>query len=108
MSRIYLIGEDHVPYRVHDLIQWSLAFDSALHHVARAEIVGGFVVSTIFTGIDSSPCGEPLLFETMVLRDGKALEQYRYATWAEAEIEHNLLVASIESAGGLLDRIYRP
>jgi hypothetical protein len=62
--------------------------------VARDEF-DGFVISTIFTGIDPSiePSKEPpLLFETMTFRDGVAEDIIRYATWSAAEAGHRAAV----------------
>jgi hypothetical protein len=61
--------------------------------VARDEF-DGFVISTIFTGIEQEISKEPpLLFETMIFRDGVTQENYtRYATWSLAEAGHRAAV----------------
>jgi hypothetical protein len=94
--RLYLIGEDHVPYAVYDLAQWALEYSRAFRHVARTEMEGGLVVSTIFTGVEASPIGEPMLFETMVFRGDDSWGRYRYATWEQADAGHKLIVTAIE------------
>lgn len=45
-------------------------------------------VSTIFLGVAMGPRRPPLLFETMVFRRGKSIDQMRSATWAAALKAH--------------------
>ena len=64
--------------------------------------VGDRWVSTVFTGMNTNLWGEPLVFETMVFRDGEGFEgddayTQRYATWTEAEVGHLL---TVEAVGG--------
>jgi len=57
--------------------------------VAFDTIAPGLDVSTVFLGLDHSiGGGPPLLFETMVFRDGEGGDQWRYCTWDEAEAGH--------------------
>ena len=66
--------------------------------VARDEF-DGFVISTIFTGIDQEISkGPPLLFETMIFRDGRAGDMTRYATWGAAEAGHRAAVKTSRDA----------
>jgi hypothetical protein len=52
------------------------------------------LISTIFTGVDQEISkGPPLLFETMIFRDGVEAENLgRYATWSAAEQGHRAAV----------------
>ena len=94
-----LIGQTPVVER--DLMRWaewmSVRMGTDDRVVAQTAIHGG-VVSTVFLGIDDQLAdGPPLLFETMIFRDGKACEWYRCATWAEAEAQHAKILAECAS-----------
>ena len=64
-------------------------------HVAD-ECIGDIRISTVWLGLDhgfnlhNSKNYRPLVFETMVFKDGNGLECYcrRYSTWEEAELGH--------------------
>jgi len=59
-------------------------------------MVGPFLVSTVFLGIDHNwGGGPPLIFETMIFNQGPESErpwheeyQERYSTWEQAEAGH--------------------
>jgi hypothetical protein len=72
------------------------AFDDLNGHryarVARDEI-GDYVVSTVWVGLDTGlptpyAPARPLIFETMVFKDGQGDEQWRYMTETEARQGH--------------------
>lgn len=82
-----------------------------VRRVARDELPGGGLISTVFLGLDHRFDGgwPPILFETMVFgppiygdggesyrREGFAQE--RYATWAEAEAGHAVLLEKFRDA----------
>jgi hypothetical protein len=67
--------------------------------------VSGFIVSTVFLGINHNPFGgRPLFFETMVFRqdaDGELIPsqdcgQVRYSTLEEARAGHKVVVAAVQ------------
>jgi hypothetical protein len=98
-----LAGHDPVPCATG--LEWAEWYEPAGESrvVARDEF-DGFLVSTVFTGIDTSADdkGPPLLFETMTFRHGKAQETFtRYATWAAAEHGH---AAAVTWARGFVAR----
>jgi hypothetical protein len=80
-----------------DLVEWAQWLENASRHVGYDE-VSGFVVSTVFLGINHSFFGKgrPLWFETMVFRQGidgelkarQDVEQFRCSTLEEARIAH--------------------
>jgi hypothetical protein len=60
-------------------------------------------VSTVFLGLDhrfGSLEGPPILFETMIFCDNKAVDQYqtRCSTWEEAEQQHRVALAVLKAA----------
>jgi hypothetical protein len=86
-----------------DLIKWAIWFEGTENHVGLDE-VSGFIVSTIFMGINHSFGNRrPQWFETMVFRQmdnkrmlGRLIDQWRYATLEEARAGHKLAVAAVE------------
>jgi hypothetical protein len=88
---------------VTDLIEWAEWFENASRHIAR-DVVSGFIVSTVFLGIDHSyGHGPPLWFETMVFRqmDNQRLhsevDQWRYATLEEARAGHQAALEAVQT-----------
>ena len=80
-----------------DLLTWARWFENSDRRVASTE-VGGVHISTVFLGLDHSfGHGPPLLFETMVFRDGDGEEQERYSTWEEAEAGHERMVERVRN-----------
>jgi hypothetical protein len=73
--------------------------DADARRVARTE-VGDAVVSTVFLVIDHNwGDGPPLLYETMVFRDGDWVgeDQWRYSTRAAALAGHEEAVATLRA-----------
>ncbi len=94
---LYAVTPSHEVVRC-DNATWSAQLsDIASRRVARTEIREGLEVSTVFLGIDHSfgMGGPPLLFETMVWRDGQGEECWRESTWNEAEARHAEVVAEL-------------
>lgn len=89
----YLLNEDHSVTKIDDVLEWGKTF-SKNRRVAKDEF-NGHMVSTVFLGLDHSfGYGQPLLFESMVFKDGSwnDLDSRRYATWDEAIAGHGELV----------------
>jgi hypothetical protein len=93
MGQYILIGQTPVPEP--DLMKWAEWMQTADCIVFQEEIAGG-VVSTVFLGLDHQyGAGPPLLFETMVFRDGESVACHRCGTWREAEAQHGDVLAAI-------------
>lgn len=99
MMKYILVDREPVP--VDDIFEWSRFMEGPIENrrVACTE-VGSYVVFTSFLGIDHNflAFGEehvPILFETMIRREGGEWLDYqeRYATWAEAEEGHVRAIA---------------
>jgi hypothetical protein len=87
MTDSYIL-RGHTPVPCDDLMSWLRWYETADRQVADT-IQDDVRVSTVFLGIDYNLGGEgPMLFETMVFRDGHGDERQRYSTWAEAEAGH--------------------
>ncbi len=90
LGRYILIGQSAVLEP--DLMAWMEWFESADRVVFQTEIPGG-MVSTVFLGLDHQwGIGPPLLFETMIFRDGEGDDAWRCSTWLEAEAQHARVV----------------
>ena len=90
LGRYILIGQ--TPVLEPDLMTWCEWFESADRVVFQTEIPGG-LVSTVFLGLDHQfGIGPPLLFETMIFRDGESDDSWRCSTWLEAEAQHARVV----------------
>ena len=64
--------------------------------------IGPCYVSTVFLGMDHSwSDGPPELFETMIFGDEHSEDQWRYATYDEAEAGHKAIVEALKSGGKL-------
>jgi len=92
----YKLDDSHTPIPVEDPVDWAKWMETHKggRVVDRSE-VGGFLVSTVFLGLDHDHTGRagPILFETMVFRSDKSPNQFdtyqeRYKTWEEAELGH--------------------
>jgi hypothetical protein len=91
----YLL-KDREPVRV-EFFEWLEAMgerDGITEHLWQTD-VGDAKVSTIFVGFAARP-GWPL-FETMIFGGPLDLQQWRYATYAEAEAGH---AAAVQAAQG--------
>ena len=92
----YILGEDHVPERVHDVVTWGEAFGTMNRRVAFDEVAPGVTVSTVFLAIDVAfGDGPPELFETMVFDDYDGGDMDRYATWDDAVAGHQRMVGKV-------------
>lgn len=91
----YILDADHNVVCVHDDLQkWGEFFESGKRHVAF-DTFGNVDISTVFLGIDHGiprNSERPILFETMIFRDGEGDECWRCATWKQAEAQHNKAV----------------
>jgi hypothetical protein len=70
------------------------------HVVAHTDVSPGVVVSTVFTGIDygsvePKSSDEPVVFETVVFKNGEPGLQQRYASWDKAIQGHAGIMAGL-------------
>jgi hypothetical protein len=101
----YYILLNRVPIAV-DLETWAWAFGKEDRQVGRTEINERCEVSTVFLGLDHNHGrGEPLLFETMIFGGPLAGEQWRYATWDQAEQGHRKAVVQARKACAQIDAL---
>jgi len=76
------------------------AAQSGARVVARDEIDGSVVISTIFTGLDlETDADAPRLFETMMFLQGKSSGvAIRSETWQQAESQHRRMARQVREA----------
>jgi len=97
MTDRYIL-HDKEPVHCPDLTVWVKWFATADRKVARAG-TDSLYVSTVFLSHDHSfGEGPPLLFETMVFRDGEGDECERCSTWEQAEAQHEKMCADVFKA----------
>lgn len=90
----YILNPDHSIRKV-SLEEWAEWFENSANRIIKQEQVGPYWVSTVFLGIDHnfSMEGPPLLFETMIFREGwRDLYCDRYSTYEEALAGHAIAV----------------
>ena len=93
MSMFYTL-RGKIPVMVADMERWAQWMETG-DRIVKQETINGIRVSTVFLGLDHGiGIGrEPLLFETMIFRNGEGKETWRYSTWEQAETGH---VAAVE------------
>lgn len=101
---MYYILKDKIPVPCDDTLTWAKAFETTDRVVANNQR-NKIRVSTVFLGLDHGYNGNLLLFETMIFGGKHDQEQWRYATWAEAEIGHRKALALIGEFENLLTRL---
>ena len=86
----YYILKGKEPVQVYDLVEWAKWSEYADKTVKRTVLPDGVIISTVFTGIDSSVSNAlpPMIFETMIDGGEHDMYQKRYSTWEEAEWSH--------------------
>lgn len=105
MSDRYVLNADHSIEKMDDLVEWAKRFEMDNRVVAFDTVVvegnpKPVEVSTVFLGLDHSfGHGPPLLFETMVFGGKLDQEMARYATYADAQRGHDLMVSRVRSEG---------
>jgi hypothetical protein len=103
----YYILLDRVPIAV-DMETWAAWFcEFENRRVARDQIDDKCRVSTIFMGLDHNffGRGDPILFETLICGGPLDGEQWRYATYAEAERGHAEAVSQARIAAARIKAI---
>lgn len=93
MSGLYVLN-GKTPVEVSDMDEWAAKWDIDDRRVGWTDIAPGWYVSTVFLGIDHRHFGDgpPILFETMIFKDDEGQDQFRYASWDEADQGHRRIV----------------
>lgn len=101
MTCLYYLDDDHRPVKFEDadMEKNPLAFARAWgkiseqRRVDHTQISDEVHVSTVFLGLDHSyGRGPPVLFETMIFGGPLDHSQWRYATWDDALVGHDMAV----------------
>lgn len=105
----YYVSDDGGVVRPASPTEWAVwfdrmslaAFEDGGRMVARTELPGDVLVSTVFLGVDHNYSGDgpPLVFETMVFRRGSGGEFWRYTTEADAVKGHGNAVEMVTLEG---------
>jgi hypothetical protein len=98
-SMKFYVLDGKTPVPVPNVLKWSKWFSNANRIVKqyRIEDVG---ISTVFMWFDHRWFGDgpPLLFETMVFGGSRDGQMYRYSSWDDAEIGHEMEVKRVHQA----------
>ena len=92
--RYAILDDTHTVQPIDDIVLWALWMNDADRRVAMDELPNGYIISTVFLGINHGWI-IPLWFETMVFHADYALrdlELERYTTWDEAVEGHKIMV----------------
>jgi hypothetical protein len=73
--------------------EWYQQIDN--RRVARTQLTDMISVSTVFTGTDLPPHEPPLLFVTQVFGGEYDGCNWNFATWDEAKLGHDVIVAAL-------------
>lgn len=97
----YILSASGDPVVERDVMKWAMWFEKSGKErtVARTELPGDIVVSTVFLGLDHAfGMGEPQLYETMIFEGPLDGTQDRYATRTAAENGHRYYVEQAQQA----------
>lgn len=91
----YYILKDHQVVECTGAEEWAAWFENADRRVEYTKISSTVNISTVFLGTDHQMGdGPPLIFESMVFRDGDGQDMGRYSTWDQAVAGHRRFVAA--------------
>lgn len=95
LERYILVGRRPAPCP--DLMEWAHFMENGDGRLVNWTGNDTLFVSTIFLGLDHNFFGDgpPILFETMIFRDGIGDECLRSSTWEAAEEAHERMVAEV-------------
>lgn len=95
MSDFYILDDEHNLITT-DVRTWGDWFQNNDNRIVAKTEVGDIVVSTVCLGLDHNwGDGPPRLFETMIFGGERDQDCWRCATWAEAEAQHERVVAEV-------------
>ena len=105
MPFFYILGPGRIAVPEPDVKAWgNWIMDHERERRVALDHIGDIEVGTVFSGFDRNfvDGDPPLVFETLVFRDGKGAEMCKYATWEEAEKGHRIMVDLVRSS--IVDR----
>jgi len=77
------------PYPYNNLIKWGKWYENINNRIVRRTYINDIFISTVFLGLDHGmDNGKPILFETMIFRNGEEQGCERCTTWREALAMH--------------------
>jgi hypothetical protein len=99
VAEFYILDADK-RVRPATMQQWARQFERGDDRRVALDEVGEITVSTVFLGLNHNWGGKgpPLLFETMVFRNGDGDELWRSATWRKALSQHRRALALVRAS----------
>jgi hypothetical protein len=104
MNHLHYVLDAESRVRRAELMEWARWFEAnavnGTRLVGLTEITSQVRVSTVFIGINSRYFGKgpPLVFETLVFGGPMDGEQWKYASWDDAETGHAVAVRKARAA----------
>lgn len=94
MILTYILDKDRNPVQEPDILKFGQWFEEIENRRVALTEFEGLRVSTVFLGVVHGFTKEraPILFETMVFRGDKGIDEARCTTWGEAEEIHQKMV----------------
>ncbi len=109
-DRSLYYDRDGIP--ISDMFVWGKLFRDHEYKRVGLDVLSGYRISTVWMGLDHGyPPGPPLIFETMVFREGEGdpirldMEMMRYSTLVDAERGHKRMVELVRAALGDADML---
>lgn len=84
----YFLNEDKT-YRPCAVLEWAKQFETMDRRVAE-DFVNDIRISTVWMGYNIHYINPPLVFETMIFKNGKEIYCTRCSTWDEAKQQHKI------------------
>ena len=94
----YILGPGHILIPCTSIEDWGRALADDTANIVQQDVIApGIAISTVFLGLDHNMFGDgpPLVFETMIFREGDGNETFRWSTWDEAMEGHKALTEAL-------------
>jgi hypothetical protein len=95
----WVLDDEHRPVPV-DLMEWARRFEDVNSRIVAKIELNGVIVSTVFLGCNHQyGDGPPLLFETMIFGGPHDGYTWRYSSWDDAVVGHEMAVKKAKAGG---------
>jgi hypothetical protein len=97
----YILDAEHRPVKAASMMQWAQWFEDFNNRIVDyTEITSAVYVSTVFVGLDHrfGGGGPPIVFETCIFGGPLDGNEWRYASWDDAEAGHKAAVRKARAA----------
>lgn len=94
----YILDDDHRVVKTDNMSVWAVFMSNKKRRVDYTD-VGDVEISTVFLGLNHRYIGggPPLLFETMIFGGEHDQYCYRYSSWDDAVVGHEMAVKMVKA-----------